>query len=315
MSNSRTMPPGLCQNSRWEVLPSFELEKSELATVKELIQRGRRGFSYPSIKSIAKSTGYSNRSIQRAMEGLVAKMLVRRVRWIRGNGTLGVYYNYLTFAGVIIKASSRQINQNPLDTVAAHNLQNQQIDTLTLKGVVDLEKHIFEMLEPILDLRQIPGLIDGSDLTEWIYFRANLGFSELERFLIDQAGQLRAMHQNGKTKMVDWQHFIHQLEQNASLKCFAFSAGGVHPKLKHRITKYLQKVNINQKSDRPRLSEMPGILSDDEGVILLVHCQSDFLTLAQVNELTKSLASAIDEPVRIKFGERETDPIHPKLRK
>lgn len=311
MSSDR-MPPGFCQNSRWEVLRFFMLSSLEFAILKELIQRGRRGFSFPSISLIARSTGYSNRSIQRGLEKLVALGLLRRTRFLRRNGTKGVYFYYLTFSGLLSEQSSGHPDQKPPVTNSAHNLKNQQIDSKRLDKIVELEKHVFDILEPVLALKASPQLIDGSLLTEWLYYRRRAEVGALEDFVMDQADQLLMLHQKHRTKLKNWHHFIQQLEGNANSDEIAF--GGVHPKLERRIVQYLVRAREDRNSRRRKLSQIPDILADDDGLVLLISCYEDHRVLSQANGIVKGLVTAIRLPVRLRFAGTETDPIYPKGR-
>ena len=312
MTPDRTMPPGLCQNSRWEALRFLALSTVAFAVLKELIYRGRRGFSFPSISLMARCTGYSVRSIQRGLNQLEALGLLRRVRRLRSNGTRGVYYYYLSFAGVIVGMTSGHPDEKPPVTESAHNLKNKQIDSERLDQIIETEKCAFDILEPVLDLRRKPELIDGSVLTEWIYYRSGSMKSQLDDFLLDQANQILALLQKYKTKLQDWQQFIELIEQNAKADNFEFAYGRVHPKLERRVLNYLTQAYGEKHTRRPRLSQNPIIRSDSDGLILIAVNIVDYRSLSQDSKLLKGLASAIVMPVRVHFEGIETEPVYPK---
>ena len=312
MSVDRPMPPGLCQNSRWEALRYLPLSSVEFAALKELIFRGRRGFSYPSISLIARSTGYSVRSIQRGLKQLEALGLLRRARRVRANGTRGVYCFYLTFSGVTGRAARRHADENPPDTVSVHNLKNKQIKSGRLERVVETEKRVFEILERALALRWKPELIDGSALTEWIYYREAYLDSGLDNFVVDQANQLAALHKKHKTRLQDWQHLLDLVEGKAKTESLAFTQGRIHPKLEHRVVAYLIETYGKKSTLRSNLVQIPKVLSDDDGLILTVGLSADYRVLSQDANLLKGLANAMEMPVRVQFDSLEIEPTYPK---
>lgn len=311
-TTDQIMPPGLCQNSRWEALRFLPLKPVESAVIKELIYRGRRGFSFPSVSLIARDTGYSVRSIQRGLNQLEALGLLRRVRRLRSNGTRGVYYYYLTFAGVIVGMTSGHPDENPPVTESAHNLKNKQLDSERLDQIIETEKCAFDILEPVLDLRRKPELIDGSVLTEWIFYRSGSVESQLDEFVLDQANQILALHQKHKTNFQDWQQFIELLEENAKAGSFEFAYGRVHPKLERRVLNYLTQAFDEKHARGPRLSQVPNIRSDSDGLILCAFNIIDYRSLSQNVKLLKGLANAIAMPVRVQFVSFETEPVYSK---
>lgn len=313
MSTDRRMPPGLCQNSRWEALRFLLLKPVAFSVLKELIHRGRRGCSFPSISLIARSTGYSVRSIQRGLDQLEALGLMRRVRKLRSNGTRGVYCYYLTFAGVTAGMTSGHPDQNPPVTESEHNLNYIKIDSERLEQIIETEKCVFEILKPVLELRQRPELIDGSELTEWIYYRSGSMDSELDEFVINQASQLYTLHQKHKTKLRDWQHFIQLLEGKAKADNLAFAFGCVHPKLEGRVVSYLTQANGKRRARRSSIAQIPSVLSDDDGFILVANSIADYRLLSQNSKLLKGLATAMATPLRVRFDGIETEPVYPKV--
>ncbi|MBO6689397.1 MAG: helix-turn-helix domain-containing protein [Henriciella sp.] len=304
MADKRKMPVGLCKLSRFEAVRRLELSTKECAVLKELVERAPQGRCFPNIQTLARDTKYHERTVRRALKGLVAKRKIRRTRARKDNGQLAGYRYFLTFPGHIPPNASGQSVKKPQDTESAQNRNLEPLDSGEVQKLVITETQVFDLLEDVLDLRRDPSLIYGTALTLWLYDHWCPDSEALIHFVMTDAERLAAQLRSTKSRLVDWQFFIDRLNQRLERGLTEMPQSRAAMRLDRRVRPYLRKCFRRAPKPLPDIADRITITLDDDVVVLEMENAYDFGKLCQRTDELKSLASAIEYPLCVEFEDQ-----------
>ena len=189
------------------------LPRSQRVVLKELAYRGNeRGYCYPSYKQLAKWTGYSSKTIQRAIAALEQKQLIRRRRFVRADGSHAVYGIALTIPLPVLGAGHSV--HKTRDTESSHKLNSE----IKKKDYADryriLEDDVLWIFEPLIELKRPPNLISLFEVTNWTLAQRDLKWDEIRSRVLEVAQRLYDELLASSKMLESWEQLVAALSDS-----------------------------------------------------------------------------------------------------
>ena len=187
------------------------LNRAETIILKELISRGNaRGYCWPRYKTLAKDTAYSVKTVQRAVQGLERKQMIRVRRLVRWDGTKGNYSYAITLPLPVRMCGHSGSAQEGKESVH----KEKEINKKGNYGASfrSLEDQLLQYFVKLIDWRRTPELLSLYEIEIWICQQTNPDWRSLRGQLLGAAAMLGNSLSRQGLNLESWAQLLMLLE-------------------------------------------------------------------------------------------------------
>lgn len=209
------------------------LPKAESAIFKCLAQfADKNGYCYPGYKTLAERTGYSVKTVYRAMKRLEKWLYIRRVRRHKGNGHQRGYAYAITLGLRHCDLNTGQYERNQSDTESSLNYPIEQY-----KKNYDLmrafEDKVIGLLKEHIDFNKTSELVSALEVSKHVFLALPNRWGDLIEEAVQKATELAAELRASGTKLLSWEPLTSRLAASTTptLERPSITASKVKPQL------------------------------------------------------------------------------------